>query len=139
MKRTVIAATATLLLSGLAVAATPATPDEPHPAHHAQQAAANEEEAAKFDQQLNVMRDMHAKMLAAKTPEARAALMGEHMKAMHNGVAMMGSMESKGEKGMREGKGKGGHRDMLARRMDMMEMTMQMMVDRESMKPPAAR
>ena len=89
------------------------------------------------DQQMRVMRDMHAKMLAAKTPEERAALMDDHMKAMQDGIAMMGSMNGKG--GMRGGKGMGAKRDVMTRRMDMMEMTMQMMMDREGMKPPATK
>jgi hypothetical protein len=134
MKTTLLVATVTLAASGFALAASPASVEE-HAVHHPPAAAAKED-AAKVDQQMNMMRDMHAKMLAAKTPEERAALMDDHMKAMQNGMAMMGSMNGKG---MRGGKGMGGKHDMMARRMDMMEIMMQMMMDREGMKPPATK
>lgn len=76
------------------------------------------------------MRAMHEKMMAAKTPDERQALMGEHMKAMQDGMAMMGQMNAPD--------GKGGTRmspEMIGKRMDMM----QMMMDRDGMKPPAAK
>jgi len=78
---------------------------------------------------------MHEKMVAAKTPEERQALMGEHMKAMQDGMAMMGQMKAPGGKGA----GMPANPEAMGKRMDMMEMMMQMMVDRESMKPPAAK
>jgi hypothetical protein len=86
-------------------------------------------------QQMKAMQEMHQKMAAAKTPEERAALMKDHMKAMQDGMAMMGPMRG----GMMHG-GRG-HMDAetMKRRMDMMEMMMQMMMDREGMKPPGAR
>lgn len=135
--KTTLLLTATLFLSGLAAAATPATGDA-HAAHHPPVAAAKEE-ATKADKQISAMRDMHAKMLAAKTPEERAVLMDEHMKAMQNGMAMMGSMSGKGDKAMRGGKAMGSSPDMMARRMEMMEIMMQMMMDREAMKPAASK
>lgn len=61
------------------------------------------------------MQDMHAKMMAAKTPAERAAMMSEHMTAMRDGMSMM----------------KGMHGD-SAKRMDMMQMMMQMMMDHMS-------
>ena len=73
---------------------------------------------------------MHAKMMAAKTVEERQALMDDHMKAMQDGMAMMGQM--KGKKGGMSPEG-------LAKRMDMMEMMMQMMMDREAARSPAAK
>ena len=76
------------------------------------------------------MKEMHAKMMAAKTFEEGQALMGEHMKAMQDGMSMMGQM--KGEKG-------GMSPDAMNKRMDMMEMTMQMMMDREAARTPAAK
>ena len=54
--------------------------------------------------------------------------MDDHMKAMQDGMAMMGQM--KGKKGGMSPEG-------LAKRMDMMEMMMQMMMDRQGMTPPA--
>ena len=86
------------------------------------------------------MQEMHDKMMAAKTPEERAKLMQEHMKAMQDGMAMMGHM--RGGQG-RDGDGWQGRKvhgpGDDGQRMDMMEMMMQMMMDREAMKPPAAK
>ena len=76
------------------------------------------------------MKEMHAKMMAAKTVEERQALMGEHMKTMQDGMAMMGKM--KGEKS-------GMSPDAMGKRMDMMEMMMQMMMDREAAHTPATK
>ena len=74
------------------------------------------------------MKEMHAKMMAAKTFEEGQALMGEHMKAMQDGMSMMGQM--KGEKG-------GMSPDAMNKRMDMMELMMQMMMDREAARTPS--
>jgi len=81
------------------------------------------------------MQAMHEKMVAAKTPEERQALMGEHMKTMQDGMAMMDQMKAPGGKGDAMFM----NPETMGKRMDMMEMMMQMMMDRESMKPPAAK
>ena len=93
---------------------------------------------AKMDAQMKTMQSMHDKMMAAKTPEERKALMGEHMKAMQDGMAMMGKMGSSGAmSGMDAGTKKGGmSMDMMDKRMGMMTSMMQMMMDR--MPAPAA-
>ena len=88
---------------------------------------------AAMDQQMKAMRTMHDKMMAAKTPEQRQALMAEHMKLMHDGVGMMGGgMAGMGQ--MHGGKGMSGtgadHQKMMEKRMEMMESMMQMMLDR---------
>ena len=113
---------------------------EEHAVHHPDQAP--KVEAAKVDQQMKAMQDMHKKMQSAKTPAERSALMKEHMKAMQDGMAMMVQM---GSMPMRDG-GKSStpgtphmEKDMMQRRMDMMEMMMQMMMDRESARVPAAK
>ena len=46
---------------------------------------------SEYDQQMKTMQDMHQKMVAAKTPEERAALMKDHMRTMQDGMAMMGA------------------------------------------------
>lgn len=123
-----------------------------HEAHHPDETASKVEPAA-FDQQMETMRDMHRKMMAATTPAERAALRKEHMQAMQGGMAMMGRMGG-GRPMMGRGSGAGmpmqcsgtpsacggppTQKDM-AQRMDMMEMMMQMMLDREAATPPAAR
>jgi len=112
---------------------------EEHAAHHPEGTAAA---PAGYDQQMKMMQEMHQKMAAAKTPEERAALMKAHMKTMHDGMGMMGQMNGgmMGDKGMEGSKG-GMPMDpaMMKRRMDMMEMMMQMMMDREGMKAPASK
>ncbi len=113
---------------------------------------ASKVDPAAFEQQMATMREMHRKMMAAATPAERAALRKDHMQAMQGGMAMMGRMG-----GGRPMMGRGGagmpmqcsgtpsacggpptQKDM-AQRMDMMEMMMQMMLDREAATPPAAR
>jgi hypothetical protein len=72
------------------------------------------------------------KMLAAKTPEERNALMTEQMKLVQSGMGMMGRMGpgamagKPGDMATRQG--------MMEQRMDMMQSMMQMMIDRL---PPA--
>ena len=39
--------------------------------------------------QMQAMKAMHEKMMGAKTPEERSALMAEHMQTMRNGMGMM--------------------------------------------------
>ncbi|MDZ4145202.1 MAG: hypothetical protein U1D29_11860 [Burkholderiales bacterium] len=81
-----------------------------------------------MDTQMQTMREMHDKMLAAKTPEERNALMAEQMKVMQNSMNMMGGM------GPGAMKGKPGdmttRQGMMEKRMDMMQSMMQMMMDR---------
>ena len=100
-----------------------------------------------MDSKMKVMREMHEKMMAAKTPEERKTLMADHMKAMQDGMAVMGKMDSMGgmsEMGDMKGMGrmgadakkKGmsmdmmGHHGMVEKRMEMMTTMMQMMMDR---------
>ncbi len=87
---------------------------------------------ARMDTQMKAMREMHDKMMAAKTPEERNALMAEHMKTMQEGMTMMNGMGPSGMGGMKGGM-KGGMAappQMIEKRMEMMESMMQMMMDR---------
>ncbi len=43
---------------------------------------------------LIAMREMHEKMMNAKSPNERSNLMAEHMKAMRDGMAMMDDKKS---------------------------------------------
>ena len=109
---------------------------EEHAAHHPPQGATPDARTqAPHDQPMKKMQEMHQKMAAAKTPEDRAALMKDHMKAMQDGMAMMGRMKTPDAKGG----GVSNNAEMMGKRMDMMEMMMQMMMDREGMKPPATK
>ena len=110
---------------------------EAHGAHHPDEVAPKADPAT-FDQQMETMREMHRKMMAAATPAERAALRKEHMQAMQGGMAMMGRMGGGRPMMSPGGTGMPTQKDM-AQRMDMMEMMMQMMLDREAAMPPAAR
>jgi hypothetical protein len=130
------------LVGGSLVLAGCATPpgEEDHAAHHPAGATAGVPAAptpGQMDAMMKSMQEMHDRMTAAKTPEERARLMQEHMKLMQDGMGMMGRMRG-GKGGMGMGAGMAMGPDMMGKRMDMMEMMMQMMMDREAMKPPAA-
>lgn len=82
--------------------------------------------------QMKAMQQMHEKMMAARSPEERDALMAEQLKLMQHGMAMMGGMG-----GMGPGRAMMGSpgdmaawQDMMAQRIDMMQSMMQMMLDR---------
>jgi hypothetical protein len=115
---------------------------EQHEAHHPAAETAPKVDPARFEQQMKTMREMHQKMVAARTPAERTSLMKDHMKAMQDGMAMMGQKGGGmpmhcGDMPSKPG-GPSVQKDMM-QRMDMMEMMMQMMVDREAAIPPAAR
>jgi hypothetical protein len=82
----------------------------------------------RMDAQMKTMREMHDKMMAAKTPEARNALMAEHMKAMQEGMTMMEGMSPGGMGGMKGDMA--ARQQLMEKRMEMMHSTMQMMMDR---------
>ena len=91
-----------------------------HAAHHPGAPTAQDADA-----QMQSMREMHEKMMAAKTPEEREKLMAEHMKAMQGGMRMMCQMG---------GGAKDGGDAMMKRCMDMKDMAERMMMDREAPK-----
>jgi len=141
MKLAVAVLGSSLVLAGCATGPKP----EDHAAHHPAGATAAAPAApapGQMDAMMKSMQEMHDKMMAAKTPEERAKLMQEHMKLMQDGMAMMGQMRGgKGGMGMggMTGGGKPMSPEMMDKRMDMMEMMMKMMVDREAMKPSATK
>ena len=109
---------------------------------------------AAMDPRMKTMQEMHQKMMDAKSPADRQALMADHMKAMQGGMAMMKDMHGAGGMGamgtmgspggaapmtgMGDGKGKPAdmakRQQMMADHMAMMQMMMDMMTDRM---PPA--
>ena len=94
-----------------------------------------------MDEMMKKMQDMHDKMMAAKTPEERQNLMDEHRKLMQDGMAMMKNMGGKGAP-MMSGQGAAGMMmgaDAMEKRMDMMQMMMEMMMDREPGGMPMAK
>jgi len=89
--------------------------------------------------QLKAMQVMHDKMLAAKTPEERNALMAEQMGLMQNSMGMMGRMGRMGQGAMAGKPGDMAARQgMMEQRMDMMHSTMQLMMDRMAPAPAPA-
>lgn len=108
---------------------------------------------AAMDPRMKTMQEMHQKMMDAKTPADRQALMADHMKAMQGGMAMMKEMHA-----MHAGSGAGGmgmmgsrsgatpmagmgdgkampadmakHHQMMTDHMAMMQTMMDMMADR---------
>ena len=89
-------------------------------------------EMARMANHMKAMQEMHDKMMAAKSPEERNALMAEHMKTMQEGMGMMKDMGGMG--GMAGSKGTPAsvseRQTMMEQRMDMMQTMMEMMVDR---------
>jgi hypothetical protein len=112
---------------------------------------------AAMQERMKNMREMRDKMMNAKTPEERQALMAENMKAMHagmetmKGMGGMGGMDGMGAMGGAAGAGgpapRGGPADlhrrqqMMEGRMDMMQTMMEMMMQRmpNPPAPPAAK
>jgi outer membrane murein-binding lipoprotein Lpp len=137
MKLTLAVFGASLALAGCATG----PEDQDHAAHHPLSASVPAPAATtpgQMDSMMKSMKEMHVKVMAAKTPEERAKLMQEHMTLMQDNMATMGRMH-----GVKGGMGMDGGMPMnpeaMGKRMDMMEMMMQMMMDREAMKPPAAK
>jgi hypothetical protein len=86
------------------------------------------------------MQAMHEAMASAKTPQERAKLQDEQWQLMHQGMGMMrrmpgmgGGMGMQGGMGMHQGTG--GMGMCMGERMAMMEMMMQMMMDRMGPEP----
>ena len=85
---------------------------------------------------MKAMQEMHQKMMNAKTPEERNALMADHMKAMQGGMGMMKGMSAMADsKGMPDDMAK--NHKMMEQHMAMMQMMMEMMMDR--LPPPPAK
>ena len=90
--------------------------------------------------QIQRMQDMHAKVVAAKTPAERKKLLGEQRKLMQEMMTNMNSMMDKGGMGMMGGDGmkdgmKGGDSAAgggMMMRMDMMQQMMQSMMDQQA-------
>ena len=152
MKHTLALAFA-FALSIMSASAWAATDDE-HKGHHPAGAASGTAAKAapakpnvdmmRMDTQMGSMREMHNKLVAAKSPDERKALMAEHMKTMQDSMTMMNGMSLGGMGGMGGMKGemKGGmkgdmtaHHQMMDKRMEMMQSMMQMMMDRMSAAP----
>lgn len=144
--RPVIVASACALLSVMAWAADPVDHTAHHPGGTAPTSPAPNptpgtamgSEAARMETQMKAMREMHEKMMNAKTPEARQALMAEHMKAVQGGMSMMGGMAGAAKDGVKGNMPSDlpARHQMMEKRMEMMETMMLMMMDRMPSSPP---
>ena len=95
-----------------------------HDHTHAAAPSADKPENSSTSTMMQQMQAMHEKMMAAKSPAERQALMAEHVKLMQDGMKTMQQM------GMKSGK----HpmsAQIMQQRMDMLTMMMQMMMDRQ--------
>ena len=86
-----------------------------------------------MDSKMKAMDEMHQKMMTAKTPEEKKALMAEHMKTMQDGMktmGMMGGVSMADMQGKKPMPGTTAQRlQAMEKRMAMMESMMQMMMD----------
>jgi hypothetical protein len=107
---------------------------------------------AQMDAHMQAMRSMHDRIVGARTPEQRQALMAEHLRLMQDGMAMMGGMGPGAGLGMGMMSGDKGagsmpagpmtpemRQQMLEKRMEMMQSMMQMMMDRMPAPAPASK
>lgn len=138
-----VAALTAFSLPGLAADPVEHSHDHP-PAKGAKKLApskASKEAMARMDARMMDMQEMHEKMMAAKTPDERSAMMAAQMKLMQDGMTMMKGMSSggmagmQGDMAMKKGSGSGMSHDMMEKRMDMMQAMMQMMMDRMPQAP----
>ncbi len=89
------------------------------------------DQMARMDAHMQAMRVLHEKMMAAKTPEERNAMMAAHMKSMRDSMAMMKEMPAQGMRGMPGMSAEMAARhQMMDKRMEMMQSMMEMMMDR---------
>jgi hypothetical protein len=118
-------ALAMLVTTSLAAAPPTATPAATDAATRPE--AAIEPDVAATTNMMQRMQAMHAAMMAATTPEARAALMRAHLATMQEGMNMLQKLPMPS-----------GH-DAMSQRMGMMQMMMQMMMDQLSKPSPDVR
>jgi hypothetical protein len=96
-----------------------------------------------MDEHMQMMKTLHEKMASATTPEARQILMDKQREEMQGCMAMMTEMHKGDGKVGAMGGGMMAHKDMppdastqmqmMQKRMDMMEMMMQTMLDQQGM------
>lgn len=97
---------------------------------------------ADAEQQLKAMQEIHQRMMNARTPQERRALMAEHSRIMRRAMETMHGMQGRHGSGMQgmHGSGMGHGAQMqgahLQRQMAMMQMMMKMMMDRIDMLDP---
>ena len=88
-----------------------------------------------MDDRMTKMQALHDKMTSATTPEERQTVMDEQRKEMQGGMAMMSPMMQGGAMMGQKGKPADANTQMqmMQKRMDMMQMMMQTMMDQQGM------
>ena len=95
-----------------------------------------------MDEQIKRMQALHDKLTSAKTPEERQKLMAEQRASMQQGIRMMsqmmqgGGMMSGGMMGQQQPQApsdSNAQLQLMGKRMDMMQMMMQSMMDQQGM------
>lgn len=135
-----------ILLIGLStflLAATASAVDEHHPEQKASAPASTataqknqpDWQIRQMDDMMKRMQAMHDKLAAARSPQERQRLMDEHGKVMQDGMQLMKDMQAMGRTGTNP-HGTPPARMMMDpetmhKRMDMMQMMMEMMMDRD--------
>ena len=95
---------------------------------HAMPGAPAGDKMAMMDSHMTSMREMHERMMRARSADERHAMRAEHLKMMQDGLAMMGGMGAAGKtKGMKGMPGMGTMPADMAQRQQMMEKHMEMM------------
>jgi len=134
--------TAFLLGSGMPLAQDAKAPATA-PAAMAPQSGSSMGMSSQMDEHMQLMKALHEKIANATTPEARQILMDRQRAEMQDCMAMIDDMKNVDGKmgamggGMMEQKGAppdaSAQMQMMQKRMDMMEMMMQTMVDQHEM------
>ena len=90
---------------------------------------------AQMDAHMKTMQALHDRMTSATTPEERQKVMDEQRKEMQGGMAMMSPMMQGGAMMGQKGKPADANTQMqmMQKRMDMMQMMMQTMMDQQGM------
>lgn len=131
---TVISLSTLALLTACASPGVPTSPsDAPvtagaHASHHPGTPAAAPMPG--MQERMQAMREMHDKMMNAKTPAERQAQMAEHMKSMQGGMDMMKRMGCMGPMGGMSGGDMAQRQQTMEGCAQMMQMMMEMMGQR---------
>ncbi|MTW10033.1 hypothetical protein GM658_05415 [Pseudoduganella eburnea] len=119
-------------------------PKAPAPARTGAGPAYSEQQFDAAYQHLKKMLAQMERIKATKDPQERERLLLEHRQSMRDGALAMRRLECQAEKG-RDCPWQSGHRGphdrmgMMERRMDMMQMMMEQMIEHEGQNPPAPR
>lgn len=106
------------------------------PSHGAAKGTASGHSPDRMDSMMRSMRELHARMSAAKSPEERADLMRERVRLMHRCMVMMGDMHRGGGAVGLGRPGMSMSPEAVKQHMEMLELMMQVLKDHQSMKDP---